>query len=601
MPKIKKLSSEVIQKIAAGEIVERPGNIVKELVENALDADSSVISISVFDGGKTSIVVEDNGCGMSPEDAVLCFEHHATSKLEHFSDLEFVHTYGFRGEALSSICAVSSVTLTTKTKEEKEKTKVVAEGGIVKEISSCVGPIGTKIEITNLFSNIPARKKFLKKETTEMHHITQLFYAHCFQSLSVHFNLIKDNKTIFSCSPVLNLKDRYTQLEGFERSEKMKIIGQETKNNITISGIISDPMLYSYDRCDIFIFVNKRWVKNTGLSRAIINGYKNVLPSGKFPRAVLYITIDQTAIDINVSPKKEEVRFLHPKTVEQYIEEIVSKTLQQNFFIQEKQGIPIFDHILTSNTFSQNNMFPDSTPNQPYFLKEQVQKPITNVENNPSVLLEQNYEHEKQIAEIKIQQKIAIPDLICLGQFFNTYILAADHEKLYIIDQHAAHERIMFEKIAARNNQLLAVHLTFPLLITFKKEDLGFLLQATSIFAQCGILIEQFDETQLIITATPATISHHHIEKVMQETVVLLKEHTAFEKEEIRDKILYQTRAIIACKAAIKAGDVLEKITINQLMFDLSIINNRFCCPHGRPTMWEITTNELERKFKRKV
>lgn len=566
MAQIKKLAPEVIQKIAAGEMVDRPGNIVKELVENALDAGADFISISIMDGGKTSIIVEDNGYGMNREDAVFCFEHHATSKLTHFDDLEMVNTYGFRGEALSSICSVSDVILITKTKDEKEKTKVHIKNHAVQEISSCVGPVGTTIEITNLFSAIPARKKFLKTESTENGHIMQLFYAHCFQSLSVHFNLIKDEKTVFSCSPVSTILDRYTQLEGFLQAEKMKIIAATTKNDITISGIISNTMFYSYDRSDIFIFVNKRWIKNIGLSRALINGYKNVLPPGKFPRAVLYIALDPHQVDINVSPKKDEVRFLHPKIVEQFIEETITKTLKEMFTPEIKQEHAFFNHnFLTKNII--HEIRPLNTflgaPTAPTFLEVRTAPALRAPENSENIeqqIIEKNVLKNEFNQESVIQQKIEITDLICLGQFFNTYILAHDHEKLYIIDQHAAHERIMFEKLVKNNNELLAIHLTFPLLITFKKEEIERITSVAHLFSECGILIEKFDETHVVINATPAGISQHHIEKILQEFVVFLKEHSTLEKQEIHDKILYQLRSMISCKSAIKAGDFLEKI-----------------------------------------
>lgn len=596
MAHIKKLAPEVIQKIAAGEMVDRPASIVKELVENALDAGADYVSISILDGGKTSIIVQDNGRGMNREDAVFCFEHHATSKLVTFEELETVNTYGFRGEALSSICAVSDVLLTTKTKDEKEKTKVHIKNGVIQEVSSCAGAVGTGIEITNLFSTIPARKKFLKTETTETNHIMQLFYAHCFQSLSVHFNLIKDNKTVYSCSPVLTILDRYTQLEGFVHTEKMKIIEPVTKNNITISGIISNTILYSYDRSDIFIFVNKRWVKNIGLSRALINGYKNVLPPGKFPRAIVYITVDAHQVDINVCPKKDEVRFLHPKIIEQFIEETITTALQEIFPQEIKQKSAFSNHnflIKTPGVFTPplNTFGAISAP--PTFSVSH------NLPASEKQILEKNILKDEFDQDKITQQKIEVVDLICLGQFFNTYILAHDHQKLYIIDQHAAHERIMFEKLVRNNNELLAIHLTFPLLITLKKEEIERIISAAHLFSQCGFLIEKFDETQLIITATPAGISQYSAEKILQEYLVLLKENCVLEKQEIQNKILYQLRAMISCKSAIKAGDFLEKITMHQLLSDLSNVQNRFCCPHGRPTLWEITVADLERKFKR--
>ena len=333
MARIKQLSAQEAQKIAAGEVVERPANVVKELVENALDAGSTQIAIYIQDAGKSLIRIVDNGYGMNPEDAHLCFKHHATSKITRVDDLPSLTTFGFRGEALSSISAVSKVTLITKEAEAAHATKLVLEHGLVIAEEQISGNTGTDISIADLFYNVPARKKFLKTHETESRQILLLFQAFCLDYLSVHFKLYTQGNLIFNCPGTTDMQQRIAQLWDHSIAQQTIAIAATT-NGIHIEGVITNHTYSRYDRSALFFLVNKRWVKNHTLAKAVMKGYMNVLQPDKFPLACIAITIDPAQVDINIHPRKEEVQFLHPRIVEHALQTTVKEALEKNLSAQ---------------------------------------------------------------------------------------------------------------------------------------------------------------------------------------------------------------------------------------------------------------------------
>ena len=314
---IKQLSPQEIQKIAAGEVLERPANAVKELVENALDAQATAISIYVEDAGKQRIRVIDNGCGMTPDDARMCFAHHATSKISTVHDLQQCFTFGFRGEALSSIAAVSKVLLNTRKAAAECGTQIIIEQSEILQQESISCAVGTDIDVTNLFFNVPARKKFLKAKETELRQITLLFQAFCLDYPNVHFRLHSDRVQTFNCPPVTSLQDRTMQLWDQKLAGHMiEIEATDTKTKSELSGIITSHQYFRYDRSCIFFFINKRWVKSHQLQKALLKGYLNVLPPERYPAAFLFLTVDPAQLDINIHPRKEEVHIAHARSLE---------------------------------------------------------------------------------------------------------------------------------------------------------------------------------------------------------------------------------------------------------------------------------------------
>jgi DNA mismatch repair protein MutL len=528
---------------------------------------------------------------MEKEDALLSVAHHTTSKLKTESDLLSLCTYGFRGEALSSIASVSHFTIKTKTEQQVEGYEIQLSGQQITSQTIIAHPVGTTIDIRDLFFNTPARQKFLKKESTELNQIKQLFFANCFAALAVHFSLTSNQRSIYSCPSVKTLLDRIIQLEGIEASKHMLELQEQKGERFTISGIVSDTQYVSYDRSDIFIFVNNRWIKNTTLIRALIQGYQNSLPAQKFPRAVLKIDIEQSEIDINIHPKKEEVRFLHPRRIEMAITQAVKQTLES---------------VLPKPAASQIYHAPFSAPS---FFYQQEQQSVTQskiLTAQPSIkAIDIPKQIPKQVEpkeqQTVLQQTVVMKDeLYCIGQLFQTYIVASSNNTFYLIDQHAAHERILFEKTVSKNQGLLSITQAFPIMVSLVAESVKNITPYQSIFAACGIIFEPFDTTTIIISATPASFSPHDFTQLFEEMSAMLKTEKDIDKNLIESRILHNIRCSIACKSAVKAGDHLDMLFMMQLLTELSSTHNRFCCPHGRPTMWELSQYEIEKKFKRK-
>lgn len=642
---IKTLSPEEIRKIAAGQVVERPANIVKELVENAIDAGSTVISVFIEDGGKKLIRVLDNGFGMDKIDAQACFEKHATSKIQTVNELTTITTFGFRGEALASIAAVSKVTLITRHTLDEPGTLVIHENNSL-SLHQAAGNIGTDITIENLFYNTPGRLKFLKNDTTEQRHIVQLIQAFCFSHPSIHFKLFSHQKIIINSSPTQNIKDKASLL--FPYNPTLLTFSNTRKDNsVTITGVISNQHYGVYDRSSIFCIVNKRWVKNYNLASALIKGCKNVIPHGKFPAGVLLITIDPNLVDINTHPRKEEVVFVHPRIVEQLIETTITNTFEEAVsthiapqsqirsvvdygFNHYAKTEPFFDQSLlykniVNDTTAQTTSIDDFIPREKRdFVKlieeTSVQKPADQINKtylNPfdehnnlkhdnqtdiskdtqhvftPVSLAPQIEHHEPLIQ---QASIAYESRKIVSQLFNTYILIEDTDGLFLVDQHAAHERILYELCAKQFKNASTIGLLFPHIIMLETVELPFVDQLTVLLKDHSINAELFGHNQLIINAVPVYLKESNLNDLIHASLTMLKEeqhNSAFDP-------LHAIRAQIACKGAIKAGDVLTQHTMQTLLNDLDKTDNRFSCPHGRPTSWALPLNEIEKKFKRK-
>ena len=614
--KIIQLPPHVALAIAAGEVVERPANIVKELIENSLDADATHITLSVLDGGKKLIRIQDNGCGMSVQDAQNCFLKHATSKLTAIDQLESVLTYGFRGEALASISSVANVTLKTKTKHAREGTAITIAHSNVLSVESTACVVGTDVAITDLFAAIPARKKFLKQSATEYRQIQQLFYASCLQSLSTHFVLMNEHKTAYNCPPVSSVADRWKQLHVQQSSRILPLVELE-HYGVQVSGIITDHQHARYDRSGISIFVNNRWVKNQDLQRAFLKGYQNVLPQGKFPEAVLYVTVDQREVDINIHPRKEEVKFLHPRIVEQQVQLAVKTTLEKyishhilppdQFFRPKQshfnynvggsfQSVPL----TTSLSIPFRSFDFDSLADMVDERETLCAQPLSRVQD-PEIKQEHTAALVQTVERVQTQETIHPSNYTLIGNFNNTYILIEHTNNLVLIDQHAAHERVLYEEFANRFAQSDMIQLLFAKTIELKIEDMQIICQHLGLFIQNGIHIEQFNDTQLVVRATSIHAKNLDIQSLVHEMIGCSKEFQYVDIEAFEEKIHHKLRAQMSCKAAIKAGDLASNEQMQQLISDLHKAENNLTCPHGRPTMWIIGRDDIEKKFKRKL
>lgn len=613
-------------KIAAGEVVERPAHILKELIENSIDAQALHISIIIKQGGKSLIRVIDDGIGMDMHDALLCFEKHATSKIKSIDDIPESNSFGFRGEALATIAAVSRVVL--RTKEEKAETGIevqVAENKITssREVS-CVR--GTDISVYDLFYQIPARKKFLKTDQSEWRAMHLLIQAYALDYPHIGFSVTVDDKQVMHCPAIDTLESRWKQV--YENHTKtMLFLDPIQRDDVTVTGIISHYQDYAYDRNGLFFFVNKRWVKNQALFKALMNGYAHVLPTGRFAKGVIKIECDPHSVDINIHPRKEEVKFLHPRIVEQMITTAVTKGLEKHVSVHIKTELE--NDVYGSNYFSKPviepefgfmNRFIEPSPVKTYTA------PVSSVSNEPKKFFAASTTTIMQ-SEPTFLQPDPVPSTLyspdiwgiktelvdqkkCLdtvkqkhaiiGQYHKTYILIEQKDGLFLVDQHAAHERILYEQFASRFQEIISVPLIVPTIVPLSNYDMDSLLPHLADLQEHGIVAEQFGESTLIIQAMPPLLQKIPAEEFIRSILATLQENSQEELDLPILKFHEKVRALMACKAAIKAGDVLSLEQMEHLLESLDKAPNRFSCPHGRPTGLLFSLAEIEKKFKRK-
>lgn len=611
MGKIKQLPQHEIHKIAAGEVVERPANVIKELVENSLDAGASSITVYAEQGGKTLMRVVDDGFGMSAEDARMSIVHHATSKLTTIDDLEHISTFGFRGEALSSISAVSRMDLITRERSASEGVKlVVAEGAISREEVVACNP-GTDITITDLFYTVPARKKFLKTDDTEWRNLYQLMQAFALSYPACAFTVYHNNKIVLQCRPATSLAMRMKEV--CDTMITSSLLGCESiaSQGFSIEGHITSPQVMRYDRSQIYLFVNKRWIKSSKLTHSVLKGYNNVLLPGRYPAVALFITIDTNQVDINIHPRKEEVHFLHPRRVETALESMVRERLE----------------IYTKELMLSKNQ----TPSQHYHPAQSIPGYL-----KPPPLLSMAVQHQSESHEIPTQpaqegfsrvlesvfassseahtQALLPFDLHSgrglhaaaqeenyhvIGQLLQTYILIENDEGLVLIDQHAAHERVLYELFANRFEEVAVVPLLFPAIITLHEDEAQLLEKHSDLFAHYGIVLQRMSAQQCAVQSAPVMLKNVSYEDILRHMISIVQEEQ--DPTALETTLHHALRAQMACKAAVKAGDILTHEHMRELITSLNKAPNRFSCPHGRPTSWPITSYEIERKFKRKV
>lgn len=602
---IKQLPPHEAQKIAAGEVVERPANVVKELIENALDAGATKITLDLVDAGKQHIKIVDNGCGMTPEDAHLCTQQHATSKISCVDDLSNIGTFGFRGEALASIAAVSHLQLFTRHTDTKEGVKLVLHGGTLKSETTVAHPVGTTIIADDLFFNVPARKKFLKKRETEWRQILQLVHAFCLENLALHIKLSHDGREILNCPPVTTLSDRVAQLWEPALSQNLITIdANHGRKNIHVSGIISNHQHSRFDRSRLYFFVNHRWIKNYTLSRSLLKGYLNVLPPGRYPAAVLFIDVDPLDVDINIHPRKEEVQFLNPRSVEQLLQTTVKEALEKHLSNQISKPVqfatpdttPAFKPAMAQEYPTTPSPLPFVMPaDDPFAPASQPQKTTT-----PALAASPNPVPQPQQRTVAPQTPTQQKQFNVIGYFKKTYILLEQEDGLFVVDQHAAHERVLYELFSERFDDVATVKLLFPTTINVSTEEMSLLADHLTLFTNNGIAIEPYGEQQLIVTATPVHLKNQPLDDIVHQVAGWIKEEQNSMQDNLHNVINKKLHAQMACKAAVKAHDELQPDQIQQLLRDLYATNNRFTCPHGRPTGWLLSDYEIEKKFKRK-
>ncbi len=579
MPQIKILDENTANKIAAGEVIERPASVVKELLENSIDAKSKNITVEIKDGGRKLIKVIDDGEGIAPDDCALAFERHATSKIESIDDLEHITSMGFRGEALPSIASVSRVRLVSRQKGSLTGTNVAVEGGKISEVKEAGCPEGTAITVKDLFYNTPARLKFLKSQSAELTHITKTVTRFALIHPEISFKLLNNGKELFTLPKAPHL-ERIAGIYGREVAKEMIPLNY-TDDFITVGGFISKPSLTRATRASQSIFVNRRYIKNKLLTRAIQDGYHTLLQKNRFPVAVLSIKIDPRFIDVNVHPTKIEVKFKREWKVYDTIMAVVNRTLLESRLtpdIREKPAHPTQQAPTHQATIIKE---------PPGTYRPDAKRQIGPIEKDAVPGDTESLENEK------------IGQFVPLCQIHNTYIIAQHPGGFAIIDQHAAHERVIFEEQMKRfeKDRVLSQDLISPVVIDTKPEEAVVLNQNLELFKRFGFVIEPFGGSSFIVKSLPVVMGKIEDRDSITD---ILDELISFSRIKTLDSKKEEIITMTACKSAIKAGEVLLPDTMQKLLDRLLKLENPNTCPHGRPVIISMDLEELEKRFKRR-
>ena len=632
MAKIKVLPDSLANKIAAGEVVERPSSVVKELLENALDAGARKISVEVEAGGKRLISVVDDGEGMTRDDAITAFERHATSKLRTADDLESITTLGFRGEALPSIASVSRLFLRTKTESDVEGTEVEFNGGRLVAVRDVAWPGGTEVEVKDLFFNIPARRKFLKSDATESFHITNLVQHYALANPETSFLLINNGREAIRVAAARSLRERAYQVLGGPLLGKLVEVDSQS-DGLRLVGFVSNPQEQRSTRDAQYLFVNHRFVRDQLIGRALVEAYRSMMPSGTYPAAILFVEVPPTEVDVNVHPAKTEVRFLREGAMLAFIRDSVADALHATKPVtrvpsagaQSATRAPVDRPAsYTRDVYSERPSGPAQNPQPPQYAPPRIDRaPVAPAEDmevekpvypktNQAAGAEEPVEHtasngsvpgETRVDEQQLEKQ-PLPGLghgiKPLGQIRDSYIVATDEEGLLLVDQHAAHERVLFEEIRdgrlARGPQVQ--QLLIPETLDLSPAEAQAFAVVREELENLGVETMELSGRTIAVKTAPAGLASADVIQLVREALsVVERERRDFNMENVRD----QMAASLACKAAIKVNMPLTSEKMQWLIDELMKTNNPMTCPHGRPSIMRMQLRDIERGFKRPV
>ena len=673
MNRINILNADTANKIAAGEVVERPSSVVKELVENSLDAGAKNITIEIQNGGESLIKIIDDGSGIHPEDVEKAFNPHATSKIKDTYDIFSINTLGFRGEALPSIASIARVDFKSKVSDFDMGKELIISGGEKESLTDCSMNRGTQIEVRDLFFNVPARKKFLKTTARESALINDLVNRISLANPDVSFKLFNNNKKILNTYGNGKLIDVIRTIYGKSTAENL-IYFEEHKDTASVYGFIGNDTLARASRNNQSLFVNKRYVKNRSLTVAVENAFRSFNVTGKFPFFVLFIDTYPELIDVNIHPTKSEIKFKDERFIfkvvfdavhsamREYVkdtftlpeeeekkfealkEEVIQESLDKEISTLEKLkeninykvsgedkrkkeiysynhskdyeaktevNIPVDflskenqEESFSINNSLENNEFKEVSHKReisydPILIKNELKDKVS--ENTYDSLESSDYKCNKNeygnSLEETIYREAKFPKLRVIGQFNKTYILAEYDSTLYLIDQHAAHEKILFEKYSSdiAKKKVEIQPLMIPLVVTLPTEDYLYYDENKEIFEKAGFKISDFGDNSIRIEEVPYFLDKLNPTELITSMINNLKKMGTGETVEVK----YNKIASMSCRAAVKANDVLSILEMENLIEDLRYINDPFHCPHGRPTIIKFTSYELDKKFKR--
>ena len=611
MAKINKLPKHMADLIAAGEVVERPASVVKELMENAVDAGATSITVEIQHGGISYIRVTDDGCGIDREDVKTAFVSHATSKIKTAEDLNTILTLGFRGEALPSIAAVSKVNMITKTATEEMGTSLAIEGGIITDFSDAGCAVGTTMIVRELFYNTPARMKFLKKDVSEGNYVASAVEKLALSHPEISIRFVRDGKQVFTTNGDGNLQNVCFSAFGKDFSNGLLNV-DGVVGNVSVNGLVTPPFNCRGSRGMQYFFVNGRSVKNTTIMAAFESAYKNSVMVGKFPGGVLFITLPPTLVDVNVHPSKIEVRFSDEKAIFDAVYHAVKSALSENTSLKQAnlpEKKPIFNEIFAKP----QQEFKQTTVQENITYTEKVLKPLSVFDVVEDVKTDYVAEDDDPL---KIEFPISIPEtkvefqetitpktatpieentIRLIGEAYKTYIFIELNGKLCVIDKHAAHERILFNKLKSQSQNSGSQMLLAPITVTLGKEEYIAVTENLETIAKSGFEVQDFGNGTVIVRSCPMDLDNCEIAPLISE----IAEYLTKNRRDITNEHLDWIYHNVACRSAIKAGDDNSEAELLALAKQVVSDNDVRFCPHGRPVMIEISKYELEKQFGR--
>jgi DNA mismatch repair protein MutL len=621
MSRIRLLSETVASQVAAGEVVERPASVVKELIENSIDAGARKIDTVIRRGGISLVRVIDDGCGMDRDDALLSLERHATSKIRSAADLQAVATLGFRGEALPSIASVSRFRLTTREPDAVAGTEIVVNGGKIDIVRDGGEAPGTQVEVRSLFYNLPARRKFLRSENTESRNIEHQIHLQAIGHPQIGFSLLRDDRMLFQLPAAATLGDRIRDLYGMELLKRLVEINDTPSRNIRIGGFIGQAGLSRQTRAQQLIFVNGRAIENVLLTAAIREGYHTALMKGQYPVTFLFLELDPAAVDVNVHPAKREVRFRDPTAVREAIVDSIQQTLERGRMAwQERFRAPSIVPTTGLTEVAPNlKLRPEIVaPQEAHRELPNLGPTVTRVgtvaggvdpgtTSTPDTVGQARRLPSEQIDSASdahaLQQqasRAAQQQFQIIGVLSKLYVLMENVDGLVLVDQHAAHERILFEELRRRMEEqgVPTQKLLLPQTFDVPPRDADWIERNISILQKMGIGIESFGPGTFKIDSLPVFLSVSDPAQFMRKVIDDLKSAgNSTSPMRLGEEMIATT----VCRHAVKANDPLRYPEIEKLIRDLLDCDLPYCCPHGRPTMIQISLPELEKKFGRKV
>lgn len=604
---IQLLSSEVANKIAAGEVVERPASVLKELIENSIDAGASRVDIEIVSGGKKLIAVSDDGAGMNRDDALLSIERHATSKICKVEDIERIVTLGFRGEALAAVSSVSRFRLVTCTADSSVGTEISVNGGMLRDVRDIGRPRGTTVEVRDLFFNVPARRKFLRADDTELAHLRQRFVVHALAHPGIGMTLRVDGRDVHALAAGAAMEERLRELFGAEFCRQLRPVNHRT-DTLSVSGLVSLPALSRADRSEEYVFVNNRPVTAPVIGHAMREGYHTLLPRDRYPSVFLFLILDPGLVDVNVHPAKKEVRFRRPTEVRDALIAAIRGALESGG-ARLTPGPSALD--LSSGPGARPGFRPaaeeslirieDLPPTRSFrYPRLPMTPPAPGADRGAAAVPPRTRGPEAKAAPAETEAGGGSPWAWCriLGQIGSLYVILETEDGFVIMDPHAAHERVLFEKFmkAVEGRRIETQGLLMPVTVELTPQDALRVRKSLELLKQMGFGVAEFGGDTFVVDAMPALFSGVSPREFLADLAQVLEQAGARGGSgRWREEAVAQA----ACKAAVKSRDRLTLVAIEQLVIDLAAAQMPYTCPHGRPTLIFHSFKELNRKFGR--